>query len=234
MPVAGVLPAVRRDLERPADAARRQHDRLGAEQDETTEFALVGEGPADPLAVLQQIDDGALHVHVDALVDAVILQRADHLQAGAVADVGQPRVGVAAEVALEDPAVLGAVEQRAPGLELAHAVRRLLGVQLRHAPVVEVLAAAHRVGEVHPPVVAVVDVGQRRGHAALGHHGVGLAEQGLADQADANPLLRSGGDRRAQAGAAGADDQHVVLVGRETIHQINRKSCQTPIEQSRT
>ena len=96
--------------------------------------------------------------NVDALVDAVILQRADHLQAGAVADVRQARIAVAAEVALEDPAVLGAVEHRAPGLELADAVGRFLGVQLGHAPVVEVLAAAHRVGEVDLPVVAVVDV----------------------------------------------------------------------------
>ena len=95
---------------------------------------------------------------VDALVDAVVLQRADHLQAGAVADVRQPRIAVAAEVALQDAAVLRAVEDRAPGLQLAHAVGRLLGVQLGHAPVVEVLAAAHRVGEVDLPAVAIVDV----------------------------------------------------------------------------
>ena len=141
---------------------------------------------------------------------AVVLQRADHLEAGAVADVGEARVAVAAEVALEDAAVGGAVEHRAPGLELAHAVGRLLGVQLGHAPVVDVLAAAHGVGEVDLPVVAVVDVGHRRGHAALGHHGVRLAEQRLADEAD-----RDAGagrlDRRAQPGAAGADDEHVVV-----------------------
>ena len=59
------------------------------------------------------------HVHVDALMDAVILQRADHLEAGAIADVREPRIAVAAEVALEDAAVGRAVEQRAPRLELA-------------------------------------------------------------------------------------------------------------------
>ena len=36
------------------------------------------------------------------LCDGVLLQRADHLQAGAVADVGQAGVAVAAEVALQD------------------------------------------------------------------------------------------------------------------------------------
>ena len=144
-------------------------------------------------------------------MDAVILQRADHLEAGAVADVREPRIAVAAEVALQDPAVRRAVEDRAPGFELAHAIRRFLGVQLGHAPVVDVLPAAHRVGEVHLPAVAVVDVGERRGDAAFGHDRVRLAEQRLADQPDRDARGR-GFDRRAQAGAAGADDEDVVFV----------------------
>ena len=90
---------------------------------------------------------------------------------------------MAAEVALQDAAVCRAIEHRAPRFELAHALRRFLGVELGHPPVVQVLAAAHRVGEVHAPVVAVVDVGHRRRHAALGHDGVRLAEQRLGDDA---------------------------------------------------
>ncbi len=178
-----------------------------------------------------------LHVDVDALVDAVILQRADHLEPGAVADVREPRIAVAAEVALEDAPVGRAVEHRAPGLEFAHAVRRFLGVQFGHAPVVDVLAAAHRVGEVHLPVVAVVHVGQRRRHAALGHDGVRLAEQRLADQADRHARGRRF-DRRAQSRTAGADDQHVVFVSLVVRHQNaayrSLQSVQTPIEQRRT
>ena len=189
--VAGVFPAVARDLVGAADAAGRQHDRLRAEHLEAAALALVAERAGDAVAVLEQRDDRALHVHVDALMDAVILQRADHLEAGAVADVGEPRIAVAAEVALEDAAVLGAIEDRAPRLELADAVGRFLRVQLRHAPVVDVLAAAHRVGEVDLPVVAVVDVGQRRGDAAFGHHRVRLAEQRLADQADRDARRRT-------------------------------------------
>ena len=91
---------------------------------------------------------------------------------------------MAAEVALEDAPVLGAIEQGAPALELEHAVGRFLGMQLRHAPVVHVLAAAHRVGEVDLPVVAVVDVGERGGDAALGHDGVRFSQQRLADEPD--------------------------------------------------
>ena len=86
--------------------------------------------------------------------DDLLLQGADQLQPGAVADVGQPGVLVAAEVALADPAVGGAVEQRAVGLELPDPLRRLLGVQLGHPRVVEELAAAHGVAEVDLPVVA--------------------------------------------------------------------------------
>ena len=183
---------------------------------------------------------------VDARVDAVILQRADHLEAGAIADVGEARVAMAAEIALEDPPVLGAIEHGAPGLELADAIGRFPGVQLGHAPVVDVLAAAHRVGEVHLPVVAVVDVAERRRHAALGHDRVGLAEQRLADQPD----LHAGGrrfDGRAEPRAAGADHQNVVRVSFEVHHEVlngatsaqgashrMRMSVKMPIEQSRT
>ena len=169
---------------------------------------------------------------VDAAVDAVILQRADHLEAGAIADVREARIAMAAEVALEDPAVLGAIEHRAPGLELADAIGRFLRVQFGHAPVVDVLAAAHGVGEVHLPAVAVVDVGERRGDAPFGHDRVGLAEQRLADQPDLHAGRRRF-DGRAQTGAAGADHENVVFVRFEVRHRM-RKSVQMPIEQSRT
>ena len=189
VPVACVLPAVARDLERPADASGGEDDRLGLEDHEAAALAVVAERADDALAVLQDLHDGALHVHVDAEVDPVVLERADHLQPRAVADVREARVLVAAEVALQDPAVARAIEERAPGLELSHALGRLLGVQLRHARVVEVLPAAHRVGEVHSPAVALVDVGERRGDPALGHDGVRLAEERLAHEPhrDARP-----------------------------------------------
>ena len=106
---------------------------------------------------------------------------------------------------------LRAIEDRAPRFELADAVGRFLRVQLGHAPVVDVLAAAHRVGEVDLPVVAVVDVGERGGDAAFGHHRVRLAEQRLADEPDRHARRRRL-DRRAQPRAAGADDEHVVFV----------------------
>jgi hypothetical protein len=139
-----------------------------------------------------------------------LLQGADQLQAGAVAHVGQAGVAVSAEVALGDASVLGAVEQRPPALELVDAVGRLHGVDLRHAPVVEHLAAAHGVAEVDLPVVLGPHVAHGSGHAALGHDGVCLAEQRFADQRDAQAAL-FGLNGGAQSGAAGADDDDVVV-----------------------
>jgi hypothetical protein len=125
--------------------------------------------------------------------------------------VGQAGVAVATEVALGDAPVLGAVEQRTPALQLVDPVGRLLGVDLRHAPVVEHFAAAHGVAEVDLPVVLGPDVAHGGGHAALGHDGVRLAEQRLAHQRHAQAALL-GLDGGAQSGAAGADDDDVVVV----------------------
>ena len=144
-------------------------------------------------------------------MDPVVLERADHFEAGAVPDVGEARVAMPAEVALEDAAVLGPVEKRAPPLELEHTLGRLLGVQLGHPPVVQHLPAAHRVAEVDLPVVLWPHVAERRGDAAFGHDGVRLAQERLADEADRD-ALRRGLDRRPEPRATGADHDDVVLV----------------------
>ena len=231
--VARVLPAVAGDPVGLSDPAGGEHDRARAKEVEQPFLAIVRQGAGDSLRVLEQRDHRVLHVDVDALVDAVVLEGADHLQPGAIPHVRQPRVAVPAKVALEDPPVPGAIEERSPGLQLAHASGRLPGVQLRHPPVVDVLAAPHGVREMHLPAVALVDVRERRRDAALGHHRVRLAEQRLAHQADGD-LGGGSFDGRAQPGAPGADHQDIVLVrlhlGRQTILQ----SRITPIEQRRT
>ena len=112
---------------------------------------------------------------------------------------------------LADPPVLGAVEQGAVGLELPHPVRGFLRVQFGHPPVVEELAAAHGVGEMHLPAVLGVRVAHRGRAAALGHHGVGLAEQRLGH--DGHPQAAFPGlDDRTQPRATGADHDDVVGV----------------------
>jgi hypothetical protein len=142
---------------------------------------------------------------------AVILKRADHLEAGSVAHVRESWIPVSTEVPLQDLSIRRAVEQRAPRFELTNAFRRFACMQLSHAPVVQILAAAHRVGEVHAPAVTIVHIGERRGHAAFGHYGMCFPEQRLAYEANAN-ALRSRANRCAQSGAAGANDEDVMLV----------------------
>ena len=177
MSVPGAFPAVARDLEGTTRAAGGEHHRRRVEHLEPSALTLVTDDADRPPVGDQQPHDGEFHVDGDAAVDAVILQRPDHFETGAVADVRQPRIAVSAEVALENPAVGGPIEDGAPRFELAHAIGSLSGVELGHAPVVDVLAAAHRVGEVHLPAVAIVDVGQGGGNAPFSHDGVSLAEQ---------------------------------------------------------
>ena len=102
-----------------------------------------------------------------------------------------------AEIPLQNAAVLGSIEDRAPGFELTHPVRRFLRVELRHPPIIDVLTAAHRVGEMDFPVVAIVDVGQRCGDSALRHHGVRFAQQRFANHPDRDARPQTLRSRRA-------------------------------------
>ena len=76
-----------------------------------------------------------LHVDIDSLMYPVILQCSNHLEPGAIAHVRQSRIFVAAEIPLQNAAILRAIENRAPRLELAHTIWRFLRVQLGHPPI---------------------------------------------------------------------------------------------------
>ena len=232
--VARVLPRVRGDLERPAHAAGRQDDGLGREDDRLAGRPPAAEGAPDAVGPGQQVGDRALHVDRDPGGHRPVLEGPDHLQPGPVADVGQPRMRVPAERPLEDPPVVGPIEDRPPGLELADPVGRLLGVELGHPRVVEELAADHRVPKVDLPRVFRGDVAEGRRDAAFGHHRVGLAQQRLADQPDIGPRVRRG-DRGTQPRAPGADDQDVVrtLLGAVAHRRIDRSTNQ-PAASART
>ena len=119
---------------------------------------------------------------------------------------------MAAECPLENRTFVGAVEKSAPLFQFADTVGGFLRVKLRHAPVVQEFSATHGVAEMRLPAVGGVNVGHGSGDAAFGHHGVGFSEQGFADDADARAFRKSF-DGGAQPGAAGADDENVVLAG---------------------
>jgi hypothetical protein len=115
-----------------------------------------------------------------------------------------------AEISLENPAIFRPIENCAPGFQLADAIRRFLRVELGHPPIVDILSAAHRIGEVDLPAVPIVDVRERRRDPAFGHYGMRLAEQTFANHPDGNAGCRCF-NRGPQSRAAGADDENVVL-----------------------
>ncbi len=231
--VTCIFPGVRSDSPGFADAARTNDHRLGPENDEAPLLAPIAESAGDTVAVFEQTCDGALHVNVDALVHAAILQGADHLQPGAVTDMTQPFEGVAAEGSLQDLAIFGAIEEGAPLLQFAHAFRGFLGVELGHAPVVQQFPAAHGVAKVRAPVVRRIHVRHCRGDAAFGHNRVRFAEQRLAHDADTH-ALGQGFDCCPQARAARADDEYVVFVGFVCGDHRSRISLRRPAETMRT
>src|SRR5215467_9595027 len=210
MSVTGAIPTVARDFVRFADPTSGEDDCFSLENFEMAALPIVSKRANNAIPILEQRDDAPLHVHIDPLMYAVILQRPNHFQAGTIPYMGKSWILMAAKIPLENTTVPRAIEHCAPSLELTHTSRRFPRVQLGHAPVVHVLTAAHRIGEMHLPVVAIVNVGQCRCDASFRHHGVRFTEKTFANHADRN-ASRGSLDRRAQPSAAGTDDQYVVL-----------------------
>src|SRR5260221_11287110 len=90
--------------------------------------------PRHASAIFEQRQHRVLDMRIDALMDAVILQSANHLQASAITDVGQTRIFVPAEIPLENAAILRSVEHCSPRFEVANPVWGFPGVQFSHAP----------------------------------------------------------------------------------------------------
>ena len=101
MAVTGVLPAVAGDLVGAADAAGGEDDRFGAENFESAALAIIAKCAHHAPVPLQESEDGVLHVDINALVHAVVLESANHFQAGAIADMREPGIFVTAEITLE-------------------------------------------------------------------------------------------------------------------------------------
>src|SRR4030095_1455330 len=127
--ISGVFPAITRDFVGPTDASRGQHNGSGSENPEASALPVVGQSPGDARPVLQQGNHRTFHMYVDALMNAMILKRANHLQAGAISHVRQTGILVTAEVALENAAVLCPIKQRSPRLQFTHALGSLAGVK---------------------------------------------------------------------------------------------------------
>src|SRR5436309_5191666 len=127
--VASVFPTIARDFVGAADATGREHDRFGTENLEASALALIAESADYTVAIFQQGKNRMFHVHIDSLMNPVILKRTDHFQASAIADMRETGIFVTAEIPLQNPAVLCPIESRAPSFKLSHAIRRFHGVQ---------------------------------------------------------------------------------------------------------
>ena len=231
--VAGALPGIGSDGPGFADTAGGDDDGLRFENDEAAVFAPVSESASDAAAVGEEARDGALHVNVEAKLHAAILESANHFETGAVADVAETLVGVAAESTLENGAARSAVEERAPLLEFADAVRRFLGMELGHAPVVQIFAAEHGVSEMRLPAVGGVHVGHGGGDPAFGHDRMRFSKERFANDANAR-ALRESFDGGAQSCAAGADDQNVVFACLVASGHSILRSWMAPLATRRT
>src|SRR4030095_5686353 len=121
-------------------------------------------------------------MHFNTLVNAVVLERANHFQSGAVTYVSQAWIFVSSEIPLKNTPIFSTVEQRSPGLQLFHAVRCFLSMQLYHPPVIQILSTAQGVCKMHFPAVAVVNVRQCCGDTTFSHYRVGFTQQRFTDQ----------------------------------------------------
>jgi hypothetical protein len=218
--VAGEGVRVGGGLEDLAGTAGGEHDRLGLEHVDLAGGQLVGDHAGGDRAVVclgeTDVQHVVLVVELDAVPDAVLIERLQDHVAGAVRRVAGPAhrrlavlAGVPAEPALVDLAFRGPVERQAHLLQVEDGVDGLPAHDLRRVLVDQVVTTLDGVEGVPLPVV-FLDVGQRGAHAALRRPGVRAGGIELGEHGGAG--ARAGLNGRAHAGAARSDDHHVVLV----------------------
>ena len=173
------------------------------------------------------------------VLERLLVERVQHRVAGAVRggagalrDALAVMRGHAAERTLVDPAVLGARERHAVVLELDDRGRRFLAHVLDRVLVAEPVGALDGVVEVPAPVV-LAHVAERGADAALRRDGVAAGREHLGDAGGRQARLgqAQGG---AQAGAAGADHDHVVAVIDERVAALMRSAPETRCCRPRT
>ena len=202
-----------------AVAAGGQHHAVGAEQVQRTFGHVQREhAAAHTFFVENQVEREVLDHEACVVRQRLLVQRMQHCVTGAVgggAGALRRRTfavlgGHAAERALVDLALFGARERHAVVLELDDGRDRLTAHVLDRVLVAQPIGALDGVVEVIPPVV-LTHIAQRGGNTTLRGHGVRTGREDLG-QADRLQALLGQAEGRAQAGAAGAHHDHVVLV----------------------
>ena len=190
---------------------------------------------AGAVLVHDQVDGEILDEELGRVPQRLAVQRVQHGVAGAVgggagalgrrafAELG----GHAAEGTLVDAAVLGAAEGHAVVLELVHGLGRVAAEVFDGVLVAEPVGTLDGVVHVPAPVVSA-HVAERGGDAALGGHGVRAGREHLGDAGGLQAGLGAA-ERGAQAGTAGADDDHIVGVVGERIGLAVTAGLATPL-----
>ena len=212
-PVAGHRRGVGGEAVERAAAARGDEQRLAGEQDRLAARRVDPDQPREaPL-----LDEDLVHEQLVVAREAAVLEQRVvqglHLEeAGLVGGERRPRVGVAAERSLIDPAVGVPRPGDAPVVELPDLLRHLLDEAADDVLVGQEVGALDRVPGVQLEAVSLVGPEDRRG-AALGADRVRAHQLHLGDDADVDLPGEAAGDldRRAQAGQAGTEDQDVVM-----------------------
>src|SRR6185369_17372926 len=108
-------------------------------------LAIVCKRSCNTITIFEQTDNGILLIDFNTLMNTMILQCTDHLQACAITHMREARIFMPTEIALKNSSVWCSVEHSTPRFKLTHMIRRLLHKNFNHAPVVEVLTTTHRV-----------------------------------------------------------------------------------------
>jgi hypothetical protein len=173
---------------------------------------------AGPVLGHQEVGGEILDVELRVVLQRLAIERVQDRVARAVgggagalhrrafAELGR----VAAEGALVDLAFLGAGEGDAVMLQLVDRLGRFTREVFHRVGVAQPVGPFHRVVHVPVPVVRP-HVAERCGDAALRRDGVGACREDLGHTGGLQPLFRHP-QRRAEAGAARADHDHVIGV----------------------
>ena len=169
---------------------------------------------SSPSCVADQVERHPLDEELRVRAHVLLVERVQHRVAGAVGRGARAHriwrcrnLRVAAERTLVDLAVLEAVERHAHVLELDHHLDRAAAHVFDRVLVAEVVGALDRV--VHVPVPVVLGaVAERRRDAALRGHGMGARREHLGQYCGVQVAAREL-ERRAHAGAAGADHDRI-------------------------
>ena len=206
-----------------AVAAGRQHHRLRAEAVDRSVVEAQRNHAAALAAVHDQIDRKIFDEEVGVVLEALLVERVEHRMAGAVGGGTSALrrralahvLGHPAERALVDFAFGSAAEWQAGMLELEHRGGGFPDHVFDRVLVAEPVRALDRIVHVPGPVVRP-HVAERGGDPALRRDGMAAGREDLGDAGRFQSLLRRA-HGRAEAGATGADDDHVKAVVNDLV-----------------